>query len=231
MTIYKKNRAQRRAEARRDRRLGTTLHRAVSGTPARCGGCNGHFRAVYDVVFATEAGSIFCENCASRYNATHVAVVLGDMALPPWQQEDRDWFAAHPQRWVRIRHTDPAEEPAAHRGHRALCDAANAELVTPQACVEAVWRAARLALPAGPGGSVTMVLRYSKDMRQRIRLDNVPAALSAEAMDSVARQVERLTPPPTEAELAEGEAQANQQIVAQCVSTMRIGLRSLRGGQ
>jgi hypothetical protein len=69
---------------------------AVPGFPAFCV-LNGA-----DVLVA-------CSDCTTGQNLEPLMAVIPNVPVDPWWEDDRDWFAANPERMLRLRKTMPGE--------------------------------------------------------------------------------------------------------------------------
>ena len=87
---------------------------------------------------------------------------------------------------------------------------------------EAVWRVAHdVLVPAAPGEAhgVTVVIRISRDMRQRLQIVAAKQLPPAE-LDSAARRIEHLVPPANTVERATFEEHIHQQVLLRAAATV-----------
>jgi hypothetical protein len=120
------NRHQRRASAKRSRgkntkhRLTKVQQDAINKAADRfmiCGcDCCGAPAVPGFPVFCVPDGTEFlavCRECEMGRNMKPTVAVILDALIDPWAEDDRNWFAANPNRSLRLRKTQPGELQAA----------------------------------------------------------------------------------------------------------------------
>jgi len=198
------SRQQKRAASRAEAKA---AFRHAQRGPARCASCGAHTQFPHSAHFVTAAGSILCSCCAEEHPGDARFLAIGHSEkMPPWQADDRRFFAKHPKRRLRLRFAFPGEEVSTSAAMRDPGALEPADLHDGPAFpfVEAAFSSVAAVVPRTTDPlhrPVILAIKVTDVMRLRRDLYGFPAGTTADDFDRYAQQAEAIFPVPTAAEI------------------------------